>query len=104
MELTERERRAELRVRPDERWIDAEAGKRLPHVVAEAVGPDLRHDRGASAETCGRDGDVGGRAAEHLPEGPDLREWDADLLWVEVDGDPPHRQHLRRHSAAVARA
>ena len=44
-------------------------------------------------------------AAEELAEGPYLGERHADLLRVQVDADPPHRQDLERHSdAAVVRA
>ena len=91
-------------MRADERRVDAEPGERAPHVVAEWIVPDLRHDGGPPAEPRGRNRNVRRAAAEHLAKGPDLRQRDADLLGVEVDRDAADRQHLEGHSAPETRA
>jgi hypothetical protein len=91
-------------VRPDPRCVHAEARERPTHVVAEGIVADLGDHRGTAAEPCRRDRDVGRAAAEHLPEGSDLRERDADLLGIEVDRHPADRQNLRDHSEPETRA
>jgi hypothetical protein len=86
------------------RGIDAEAGERATHVVAERIVADLRHHRRPAPEPCRRDGDVRRAAAQHLPKGAHLRERDADLLGIEVDRHAANRQHLRGHSEPETRA
>ena len=104
VDLTEDERRAQLRVGAHPAIVDAEAAERLADVSAEAVRPDLRDDRRGPTETCGPYRDVRRASPERLRERPHLRERDADLLRVQVDGDAAHREDLEARHPTPSRS
>src|SRR3712207_8102402 len=64
--LAERERRAERRIRPDARRVDAERLERLADVDAERVGADLRDHARTATEPRGRHSDVRDRKSTRL--------------------------------------
>ena len=93
-DLAEHDGRSQRRVRPDARRVDPELVERSPRVDTERVVADLGDHACGVAQARRRDRDVGRAAAEHLPEGAHIGKRDADLLRIEVDADPAHRENF----------
>ena len=100
-DLAEDERGRKRGVGPDPSRVDPEFGEGAPDVHPEPVVADLRDDRGPPPEARAGDRDIRGAAAERLRERADLGQGHADLLWIEVNADPSHRDDLgARHSSS----
>jgi hypothetical protein len=83
--------------------VDAEARQRAVQVAPEGVVTGAGDDRAAAPVPGGRDGDVGRRTAEELPERLDVLDPDPDLERVDVDGDPPDGDDVEGRLAHAAR-
>ena len=91
----ERERCRQVGVGSDEPCVDAERVlERAPHVVTEQVVTEAREHSRAMTQSSARRGDVGGGAPDRLAERLDLAQRHPQLLGVEVDTDPAHREQL----------
>ena len=73
-------------------------------VLAERIGAGARDRRDVAAVARGGDGHVGRAAAEELAERGHLAQRDADLLRIDVDADPAHRDDVEAHHPACSRS
>src|SRR5699024_8685484 len=65
--------------------------------------PGLGHQGRVQPVPRGRDGDVGGRAAEELLEGTHLLQWHPVVEGVDVHAGPPHGDQVPHHAATASR-
>jgi hypothetical protein len=85
LDRQDRQRRQPFLVDADARCHHALAAELLEDEATHLLIADPGDQRGAEAETCRPDGNVGGRAAHRLGEGGDILQARADLLSVKVD-------------------
>ncbi len=95
-DLAERERGRVARLLPHPPVVHAEPAQLGPQIGAEGIRSGLGDHRHPAAQPGRRDGDVGGRAAQELPEGVRLRQRYARFQRVEIHPDAPHRDQVER--------
>jgi hypothetical protein len=80
--------------RGDPAVVDAELLQRPVQIAAERVVARAGDDGRGKAEPGGRDRDIGGRPAEKLAEGLNLRQGYTGLQGIEIDPDAAHRDQI----------
>ncbi|MGC0430102.1 hypothetical protein RKD32_006457 [Streptomyces sp. SAI-195] len=93
-DLAERHRGRVRGDRRDPAVVDAELLERAVQIGTEGIVAGAGDDGRGAAEPGGGDRHVGGRTAEKLAEGLNLRQGYARLQRIEIDPDATHRDQI----------